>query len=229
MTGVLNVCTLGNGTVGKITDGTSFLILLSNSGTPLVHGGASISLDRIVYHSALSTNTVNVSAGNYGTTDILEFFTWDNSDVFNIQGDITVAGTFYPVANPGVTGVTINTQNHSLTVADITFGDSGANGSTILNLGSSIVDIGANGLVVAVDGGTHALNLGSATITSEGDWQLTSGTGNITQIEGTSSVTIDASLGTVDILSAGQAFNNLEIDAYPKGFSTSDLILLAPL
>ncbi|MBA7524333.1 hypothetical protein ES705_16470 [subsurface metagenome] len=188
--GVADTLTLGNAT-GTLTDGAfSFNVTLKkNSGAPLSHGGATIAISRIIYRP--SNGTVTVTGEDYEIS-YLELYPSDSGATFNLGGNVTVpTGTFWLHAPNGTSNVVCNTQNYSLTASRLWFGYSTTYGTTTLNCGTSTIDIGTSGVVVVTDGGSHILNLSSATVTCEGNWQLSAGTGTITQIPGTSTVTFD--------------------------------------
>ncbi len=190
---VADTLTLGNGT---LTDGaSSFLVILNrNSGTPLSLGNATITVARIVYRP--SNGTVTVTGGNYGTLDYLELYPSASNATFNLGGDVTVNGAFWLVAQAGQTNVVCNTQNNNITATHLYFGYSSVNGSTTLNLGSSIIDIGTGGVDMASNGGSHTFNLNTSTVTCEGNWQLVDGSGSIDQNWGTSTVAFDNATST---------------------------------
>ncbi|MBU4334910.1 MAG: LamG domain-containing protein, partial [Candidatus Omnitrophica bacterium] len=217
--GVDNFLTVGTGTLS----GSSYIQLYKDSGTPFVHGGATISLDRIVYYPSSASQTINVTAGDYGSAMVE---TWPQADniTFNLAGDITTTNDVWLVASNSETGTTFNTQNNNITAGGLFFGGAIYTGDFTLNLGSSTVDLGSNGFYVDTDGGTHIANMGTATISNAGVWTMQDGTGQITVDYGTSTVTFD---GTTDqtVTSGGQTFYNLIINN--TGGSVDDDIILA--
>jgi len=208
--GVENILTLGTGTLAE-SGGNRFMILRKNGGTPFVNGGATISNNRIAYNAA--SGTTSITAGDYGSISLLELIPRGSNVTMNLVGDVTVgSGKFLVVPVTAATGSVVNTQNFAITANALGFGDSTATGPSTLNLGSSTVDIGAGGVNMAPNGGSHVLNLGSATITNAGFWENVDGTGTITVNPGTSQVTFDAASGTPTITSNGQSFNDVIIN-----------------
>ena len=167
---IANVCTLGSGTLS----GATYDLDLLGSGTPLVHGGAAITLMDLIYKP--TTGPVTVAAGNYGTTTLMLQATSSNL-TFNLAGDVTVNGTFWLFPWIGVTNEVCNTQNHQLNVGVLLFGIFSGTSST-LNAGSSTINI--SGLSVSTNGGHHTLNLQTANLTCSGDWKLVNVSGTIT-------------------------------------------------
>jgi len=202
---VSNIFTVGTGT---LTDGASWyrVFLDKASGTPFVHGGATLDIGRIDYEPASGSGTVNVTAGDYGTGGVVML---GQDDVtFNQAGNITAGGQYYLIAVSSSTGTVINTQNYSITADELTMGWNTLTGQTTLNLGSSVVDIGVTGIDMENNGGNnHTINLQTATVTIEGPVELIDGTGQITLDEGTNStVTLD---GTNQTITGDAMFYNL--------------------
>jgi uncharacterized Zn-binding protein involved in type VI secretion len=200
---ILNTLTLGSGTLFD-GDGSSYTVaLFKSSGTPLINGGATVTLNVINYY--VTNGTITVTGGNYGVNYLM--LQGASSNVtYNLGDNITVNGIFYPLAVNGATNVVCNTQNNTITTGYLVFGSDTSNGSTTLNCGTSTIDIGTGALGVLDAGGSHTLNLDSATVTCAGDWQLVTGTGTITQIPGTSTVTFDSNDTGKTITSNSQSF-----------------------
>ncbi|MFC1675256.1 beta strand repeat-containing protein, partial [Candidatus Omnitrophota bacterium] len=205
--GPANLCTLGSG----ILSGGGYNLRLYGNGTPLVNGGATITLSYFLYRP--TSGTTNITAGNYGATT-LSLYSLDDDLTFNLAGDITVNGKL----DLSITGGTIilNTQNYQITATGISFGDVGYPGPTTLNCGSSIIDIGTSGIIVN-NSGSHNVDLDTATITCEGPWTMVDGTGTITIDDGESSVTFDGTVSR-NLTSNSQSFHDLVIN---KGSSAA--------
>ena len=214
---VARVLTLGSGTLSGAGRG----IRLQGTGTPLVNNGATITLSTLYYRTS-NRGTINVTGGNY-TASII-FYPGGGNHTYNISGDLTVTGNIQ-VRNEysGATN-TINTQNYNITASGLVFSPAGAGlAISVWNLGSSIVDVGTNGVYVDNNGGTHNLNLQTATIANAGLWKMVAGTGTITVVPGTSIVTFDGT-GTQNITSNGQSFYNLTVNK-----STGSAVLIDTL
>ncbi|MBA7470048.1 hypothetical protein ES707_05325 [subsurface metagenome] len=209
--GVEDTLTIGD---GILTDpiNTYYLSLLKNSGTPLNLGNATITISRIVYRP--SNGTVTVTGGNYGTLNLLLFPTASGA-TFNLDdSSVTVNGTFWLFAPPGINNVVCDTNDNGITATRLYFGGGSANdGSTTLNCRTSTIDIGIDGLYVLSNGGSHTLNLSSATVTCAGKWDLSEGSGSIAQIPGTSTVTFDSDATPTNITSNSQSFASVVFDS----------------
>ena len=193
---VANTLTLGTGTLTGAPD-YSMILTPTVTTTPLVNDGATIILDKFIYKPPSdSPLAVLVAGGNYGTLNYLKLIASSNYFTFSLGGDIEVTGTFWLVAESGLDYIDFNTQDKNLTATGLYFGDGSDTGSTTVICGTSTITIGTGGLDMANNGGSHTLNLSGATITCAGDWQLSDGSGSITQNPGTSTVTFDNASST---------------------------------
>ncbi len=214
--GVANTLTLGAGTV----TGAYELGMLANSGTPLSNAGATLITSAIYYRPV--NGTVTVTGGTY--TAALWLWPSGSNATFNLGGDITINGDITIDVDTGNSGVVVNTQNNAITATRLDFGESGYDGSSTFNAGSSIIDLSIGGLRSGSNGGSHTLNLDSATITNAGVWLAANGTGLLTVNPGTSTVTLDGTISKA-LTSGGSAFNNLAINKTDAGDANDNVTI----
>jgi len=214
---VSGVLTLGTGTW---TQSGSQTVWLTGMGTPLVNPGATVNIYLIWYRPTTASGTVTIAGGSY-TSNVYMRSAVNNVTV-NLGGDLTITGGLGLSAGSANTGTVFNSQNYAITAPGLFFGEGGVTGRVTANLGSSVLDLGSTGLTVTKDGGSHTLNLNSATITCAGLWRLSQGTGTITQDPGTSTVTMDGTAAQT-VTSNGQSFNNLVLsNSHASGVTFAD-------
>ena len=217
---VRNICTLGTGT---LTGNYRLALYLPVSTTPLVNMGASVSISELRYIIA-DNRTYTVTGGTYtlsGASGFNMLSEW-NDVTFNLDSDLTVNGIITVTPWAGVT-ITFNTQNNAVTATGLSLGLTGTLSNVAVNSGSSNIDLGTSGLDTLNDSGSHTLNLGSTTVTCEGNWELVDGSGSISQNAGSSTITFD---GTTDqtITTGGNAFNDLTFDNPGSSFIINGLL-----
>ena len=130
---IKNVLTLGS--TGNFNGG--YALWLQGSGNPLVTGGSTIN-NKIVYGMGAATN---IKAANYASGLELRGF---NNAVLSLDGDVTASGINFTYAS----GMTLDTNNHNLTVTGNVDIGAGNNAQTrifkLTGNGSNTVSIGGN-------------------------------------------------------------------------------------
>ena len=218
-TDAFGTLTLNGGTVTSSLT-YSFYSIMASAGTytPVVFAsattlsGASVGL----YYRAMVTGvTINIAGADHGTWNVNPYSSAGNSNIWNFAGNVTTTGTFQPFAGTGITGMTVNTANFSLTAKRISIGATSNLGAVALNLGSSAVTLsnGTSDAILMTDAAvTHTLDMGSSSIDVKGNVLFVNGSASVTVTPGTSTLTWTNTSGTLTYAPNGQSLYNLTLN-----------------
>lgn len=191
------VLTIDGTTGGGITGGDYHIITLDTELTPLVIGSNGL-LTGIDYFGYVLRDDVNIaSSSNYGDIKIFNFGgMFSHTGTF--QGEITCENMEIFSGWP-VGAVTVDTGGYALTTGGLTISSLW---TTTLKCNSSVIDIGANGLIIDSGG---IVDADTSTIEIAGELD---NSGSF--VSGESTVIIDGT-GTQNITTGGDAFATLNI------------------
>lgn len=204
---------------GTVSSASTYLeVECSGTCTPVVFNSATtLSGTRSIYFRQNSTTgTLTIAGANYGSWALRPFTTSASAtaSTFNLGGNLTTTSTFYPEAAVGSTGNVFNTQNNSFNVQLLSFGEESRTASWTANLGSSTVTLTNtnDALRVALNGGSHTLNMGTSSVTVSGNVLFANGTGTITVDDGTSTLTWVHTSGTKTYTPNSQTLYNVTLN-----------------
>lgn len=193
---IANVLTVGTGTLtgGYLTS------LRKTSGTPLIHGGGTISSGLTFYLGV--GETINLAGGTYAGG-----LQCTMTGTINLAGNITTSTLSLGYASTGTCTLDTTSNNYSITTTGNLAVGTNTNIKGVLIANGSNITVGGN-LSIGTGSGVNTLNAGSSTINVAGTW-----TNSDTFTAGTSTVNLTGnSTAHQTITTNAKTFYNLTIN-----------------